>query len=152
MEGKSIDIIENLVQAVSILNKTDEYLESLFTKLSECDSLISDYEHFIENTPIEQVNLKKLYLDMQKNFEKRRIVKDDITLKDNFKNLTSRFNNITNREFLIHSMKTIKSKLGTKYHNRILTEQDIKELLIDTETKKGRGRPKKIKEEVIENV
>ena len=108
MEGKNIDIIENLVQAVSILNKTDEYLESLFTKLSECDSLISDYEHFIENTPIEQVNLKKLYLDMQKNFEKRRIVKDDITLKDNFKNLTSRFNNITNREFLIHSMKTIK--------------------------------------------
>ena len=89
---------------------------------------------------------------MQKNFKKRRIIKDDITLKDNFKNLTSRFNNTTNREFLIQSMKTVKSKLGVKYHNRILTEQDIKELLIDTEIKRGRGRPKKVKEEVIENV
>ena len=39
MEEENINIIENIIQAVSILNKTDEYLESLVTRLSECDSL-----------------------------------------------------------------------------------------------------------------
>ena len=42
-----MDILDNLIQAVSILNKTEEYLESLPNRLSECDSIISDYEHFI---------------------------------------------------------------------------------------------------------
>lgn len=66
MKGENINIIENIIQAVSILNKTDEYLESLATRLSECDSLVSDYEHFIESTPINEVNLEKLYQDRNK--------------------------------------------------------------------------------------
>lgn len=101
MEGENINIIDNIIQAVSILNKTDEYLESLTNRLSECDSLVSDYEHFIENTPI-----------------------DD------------------NREFLIQTLKKTQSKLGTKYHNRILSNEDIAELK-KIEEKKKRGRPRK---------
>ena len=53
---QEIDILENLIKVVSLLDKTDEYLDSLTTRLSKCDSLISDYEHFIENMPIEKVN------------------------------------------------------------------------------------------------
>ena len=71
MEGE-INIIENLIQAVSILNKTDEYLDSLNDRLSEYDSLNSDFEHFIEFTPIEKVNLKELYTFMQQTYQKRR--------------------------------------------------------------------------------
>ncbi len=149
MEGENINIIENIIQAVSILNKTDEYLESLTTRLSECDSLASDYEHFIENTPIEQVNLKKLYQDMQNNFVKRRTIKNNITINDNYKNLTSRFNNATNREFLIQNLKNTQSKIGTKYHNRLLTNEEVEKLKeIQIEEKKRRGRPKKVKEGV----
>lgn len=147
MDGENINIIENIIQAVSILNKTDEYLESLTTRLSECDSLVSDYEHFIENTPIEQVNLKKLYQDMQNNFVKRRTIKNNITINDNYKNLTSRFNNATNREFLIQNLKNTQSKIGTKYHNRLLTNEEVEKLKeIQIEEKKRRGRPKKVKE------
>lgn len=145
MENSQINVIDNLIQAVSILNKTDEYLENLVNGLSECDSLVSDYEHFIEKTPIEEVNLEQLYLNMQENFKKRRIIKNDIALKDNYKNLTSRLNNSVNREFLIQSMKTAKSKIGIKYHNRILKEEDVNNLKKCAETKK-RGRPKKVEE------
>ena len=144
MKEEQIDIIDNLVQAVSILNKTDEYLDSLTNRLSECDSLISDYEHFIESTPIEQINLKKLYTDMQNNFNKRRIIKNNLALRDNFRNLTSRLNNSVNRKFLLQDMKTAQSKLATKYHNRILTKEQITQLMIIDEIKRGRGRPKKI--------
>lgn len=149
MEGENINIIENIIQAVSILNKTDEYLESLTTRLSECDSLVSDYEHFIESTPINEVNLEKLYQDMKNNFMKRRVIKNNIAINDNYKNLTARLNNITNREFLIQNLKNVQSKLGTKYHNRILTQEEIAKLKeIHIDEKKKRGRPRKVKEGV----
>lgn len=148
MEGEQLSIIECLITAISTLNKLDEYMESLDNKLSECDSLISDYEHFIENTPIEQINLEKLYLDMQNTFNKRRIIKNDIALKDNYKNLNGRLNNSTNREFLLHNMKTAMSKLGVKYHNRILTDEQIEQLLTTIKETHKRGRPKKPKEGV----
>lgn len=147
MEEEKINIIDNLIQAISILNKTDEYLESLVSKLSECDSLISDYEHFIENTPIGEVNLEKLYLDMQNNFVRRRQIKNDMTINDNYKNLTMKLNNSSNRQFLIQNIKNVQSKLGTKYHNRILTDSDIEKLKdFQIVQKKKRGRPKKIQE------
>ena len=154
MNGQDIDIIENLIEAISILNKTDEYLENLVNMLSECDSLKSDYEHLIENTPVEEVNLRQLYLDMQENFVKRRRIKNDITLRDNYKNLTARLNNSTNREFLLQSMKNVQSKFSTNYHNRILTDVDLQKLknVDEQEIKKTRGRPKKMKDEVIINV
>lgn len=149
MPEESINIIENIIQAVSILNKTDEYLESLTTRLSECDSLVSDYEHFIESTPINEVNLEKLYQDMQNNFMKRRVIKNNMAINDNYKNLTSRLNNIANREFLIQNLKNTQSKIGTKYHNRILKQEDIEKLKdFPTVEKKKRGRPKKLKEGV----
>lgn len=149
MEGENINIIDNIAQAISILNKTDKYLESLYDRLSKCDSLVSDYEHFIENTPIGEVNLQKLYQDMQNNFIIRRNIKNDITINDNYKNLTSRLNNSINREFLLQNLKNAQSKLGIKYHNRILKDDDIEKLkdLPIIETKK-RGRPKKVKEVV----
>lgn len=137
-----MDIIENLVQAVSILNKTEEYLESLPDRLSECDSLISDYEHLIENNDTSEIDLKKLYNEMKNVLNKRRVVKNNLTLRDNYKNMVARLNNTTNREFFIHNMKNAQSKLGLKYHNRILTEDEIEQL----KTKK-RGRPRK--QEVI---
>lgn len=148
LTGEKINIIDNLIQAISILNKTDEYLESLNSRLSECDSLISDYEHLIENASIEEVNLEKLYQDMQINFVKRREIKNDMTLSDNYKQLTMQLNNSKNREFLLQKMKTAQSKLGVKYHNRILTDKDIEKFQIPKiVTKKKRG-PKKMKEGV----
>lgn len=137
-----MDIIENLVQAVSILNKTEEYLESLPDRLSECDSLISDYEHLIENNDTSEIDLKKLYNEMKIVLNKRRVVKNNLTLRDNYKNMVVRLNNTTSREFFIQNMKNAQSKLGLKYHNRILTEDEIEQL----KTKK-RGRPRK--QEVI---
>jgi len=141
-----MDIVENLIQAVSILNKTEEYLESLPDRLSECDSLISDYEHLIENNDITEIDSKKLFAEMKAVLNKRRIVKNNLTLRDNYKNMVARLNNTTNREFFIHNMKTAQSKLGLKYHNRILTEEEVEQLKIIEITKK-RGRPKK--QEVI---
>lgn len=151
MKEEKISIIDNVIQAISILNKLDEYVESLANRLSICDSLVSDFEHFIENTPIEEVNLEKLYQKMQDNFKERRIIKDDIIIKETYKSQTTRLNNPNNREFLIQNLKNTQLRIGLKYKNRILTEEEEKELKIKDNIlsqNKRRGRPKK--EKVVE--
>lgn len=144
---EEINIIESLIKAISILNDTDTYLESLDSQLSECDSLRSDFDHLIENGSLDDIDLKKLYLKMQENFNRRRKIKENIALRDNYKNLTSRLNNSTNRGMLLQNMKNCQAKLGQKYHNRVLTTEDI-DMLKVSQAKRGRGRPKKVKEGV----
>lgn len=142
MKGEPIDIINNLIQAVSILNETEEYLDSLVDRLSECDSLISDYQHFIENAEVGSVDTIKLFTEMKLIFLERRGIKNDMSLRDNYTNLKSKMNNSVNRQFLIQGMKNAQSKLNTKYNNRILKEEDIDALFVHEEKKK-RGRPPK---------
>lgn len=144
METENINVLENIIQAISILNNTDKYLEGLNDSLSKCDSIISDYEHFIENSNIAEIDTVKLFKDMQNVFIKRRTIKKDIALKDNYYNLSNRLNNTTNREFLIHNLKTTSEKLETKYKNRVLSEEELNLLTTISKAPAKRGRPKKV--------
>lgn len=147
------NVIDNLMQAISILNKTDEYLYSLNDKLSECDSLNSDFEHLIEFTPIEEINLKELYRIMQELYQKRRKIKNDMTIGQNYKNNIGKLQEIKNREMLVQIIKNVNSRNGNLvYSNRILNDEIISRLMIYTQNKRGRGRPKRIKLEELSNV
>ena len=147
MNGE-ISVVENIIHAISILNKTDEYLDSLNDRLSECDSLNSDLEHLIEFTPIEKVNLKELYSVMQKIYLKRRKIKNDMTINKIYKNNISKLQESGNREILVQYMKTTENKNDNlTYTNRILNDELLKKIIISEEQKRGRGRPKKMKEE-----
>lgn len=144
MIKEEINIVDNIIQAVSILNKTEEYIEQLDDKLSEFDKLNSDFEHLIENADINNVNLKELYTKMQNLYLSRRKVKQDKSIGVYFTNNSLKLNIKTNRQMLVQGLKTVTDKLNTTYTNRILTEEDIKEL---TEpVKRKPGRPKKVTE------
>ncbi len=149
MEEENINIIDNIIQAVSLLNKTDDYLESLGNRLSECEKMNNSFYHFIETTPIENVNLKALYQHMQSNLLERRKVKVDLTIRQTLNNNIAKLNNITNREFLISDLKKVKSKYNEKfaeYENENLSKEILESILIGKT--KRRGRPKKVKEGV----
>ena len=141
MLKEEINIVDNIIQAVSILNKTEEYIEQLDDKLSEFDKLNSDFEHLIENADINNVNLKELYTKMQNLYLSRRKVKQDKSIGVYFTNNSLKLNIKTNRQMLIQGLKTVTDKLNTTYTNRILTEEDIKELI--EPVKRKPGRPKK---------
>ena len=126
MIKEEINIVDNIIQAVSILNKTEEYIEQLDDKLSEFDKLNSDFEHLIENEDINNINLKELYTKMQNLYLSRRKVKQDKSIGVYFKNNSLKLNIKTNRQMLVQGLKTVTDKLNTTYTNRILTEEDIK--------------------------
>lgn len=138
-----IDVIDNIIQAISILNKTDEYLEGLTCKLSECDQMKSDFEHIVENNKCENINLQLFFNEFQKCLLNRRKVKKDLALNNYYKNNISKLREKSNREFLIQGLKSIDNEKSDSndYQNRILTD-DILESFKNQEKPK-RGRPKK---------
>lgn len=146
---EQINIVDNIIQAISILNKTEEYLGSLGNRLSECDNLNNAFYHFIEMTPIEKVNLEKLYLIMQENLKARRQIKTDLSIRQCFNNNIAKLNNSDNREFLIAELKktaSLYSKKFQEYDSENLTPKII-ESITKAEIKRGRGRPPKVKKE-----
>lgn len=144
---EQIDIIDNVIQAISILNKTDKYLGSLNDRLSECDKLETDYRHIIEFTPIEKVDLNKLYIAMQNNFNNRRKIKNDFDIGKSLSSNIAKLNNPETREFLIQTLKNAKSKNDNlEYTNRVLSDEQFRELMINEEKRK-RGRPRKNQEQ-----
>ena len=141
-----IDVIDNIVQAISILNKTDEYLEGLACKLSECDQMKSDFEHIVENNKCESINLQLFFNEFQKCLLNRRKIKKDLSLSVYYKNNIAKLQEKNNREFLIQGLKNVNSKTDSyDYKNRILTSDIINKFEADEVTHK-RGRPKKAKE------
>ena len=140
-----IDVIDNIIQAISILNKTDEYLEGLACKLSKCDQMKSDFEHIVENNKCESINLQLFFNEFQKCLLNRRKIKKDLSLSVYYKNNIAKLQEKNNREFLIQGLKNVDNKTDSNdYQNRILTD-DILENFKNQEKPK-RGRPKKAKE------
>lgn len=141
------DIINQTIQATSILNKLEDYFEGLTNELSNCDKKISDYEHLIENSKLEEINLSLLYKNMQDVFQKRRKIKQDKALSIYFTQNSGKLNQKSNREMFLQGLKTTQKNLLTEYQNRILTSDEIL-MLTEGSVKKKRGRPKKMKEGV----
>lgn len=148
MSEETINIVDNLIQAVSLLDKTDEYLESLNDRLSKCDSLKSDYEHMLENIDISELNLQKYISDFQECLRQRRKIKQDFQVGQHLKSNIGKINSKDNRGLLLSGMKSyVKTQSDYYYTNNILTSDDIKRLT-QKEEKRKRGRPRKVKEVV----
>ena len=147
MIKEEINILDNIIQAVSILNKTEDYIEQLDDKLSEFDKLNSDFEHLIENADINNVNLKELYTKMQELYVSRRKVKQDQIIGNYLKSNSGKLNVTKNREMLVQGLKNTINKLPTNYSNRVLTEEDIKSLIEPVKRKPGRPRKESVKNE-----
>lgn len=147
MNEETINIIDNTIQAIAILNKTEDYFDELDDNLSICDKLRSDFEHIIETHSIDSLNLPVLFKKMQDTLIKRRRIKRDKSLAVYFMNNSGKLSMKINRGFLLQGLKNLDNKTDTDYKNRILSDEELTEIMTK-ETKRGRGRPKKVKEGV----
>lgn len=111
-------------------------------EIQNTDLQLSDLYHLIENNELSDsasINVvKKIHYLRQL----RRSLNNEHEIENTYNTHKSKLSGKDTRQFLLHEVyKTVKS-LGSKYKNRILTEEDIQEII---EPKKKRGRPPKEK-------
>ena len=128
-------MIDEMIDAITTLNKIDDDIDELPKQQSECDSKLSDLYHILENYKLDATQCCAFVKEMQKVCLERRKVKDNIEIGKVIKNNIAKLNNKDNRQFLINELKVRKKRLNGEYKNRIYTEKDLVDLKIKKEGK-----------------
>lgn len=124
-----MDVLEELKNAINILNKVDEYKDTLVDKLSEQDKRLSDLEHYIEENKLSTNQCYRMIKEIKKQREIRRKIKNDYTILTNYGNNINKLINHDSRRMLLEKIYKVNKSLEAKYKNRIYTKEDLEELL-----------------------
>ena len=119
------NIIEELKDVTTKLDKLDEYFNSMSELESNVDMKLSDLYHYIENNTLKTNECYRIVREIKKQRQIRRILKNDYALLSTYKNNHQRLNNEKNRKLFLAEMYKKQKSLNTKYKNRVLTEEEI---------------------------
>lgn len=134
-------IVEKIRQAISMLDQIDEMIQNQSLELQTVDYELSDLYHLIENNELSDVASIKVVNRIRELRRKRRSLNNEHDIEVTYLNHKSKLSGTDTRKFLATEIyKTVK-QLSKEYKNRVLTEENIKELM--EPTKRKPGRPKK---------
>ena len=134
-------IVELVKQGIEILDKIDEMIKTQSIELQKIDYELSDLYHLIENKELSDEASIKVVKRIHEKRLIRRALSNESSIESTYQTHKTKLIGNDTRQFLANEIyKTIKH-LNCEYKNRVLTEEDIKELI--EPVKRKPGRPKK---------
>lgn len=136
-------IYGKIKQATQIIDEIDNLINTQSTELKNVDLEISDWLHFIENN---EINEKQSIIIINKLKELRLIRKSlhkEYTIEKAYKDNSSKMMGNNTRQLLLTEINKVVKQWENEYNNRVLNDEEIKNIIDNT--KKKVGRPKKIK-------
>lgn len=124
-----MNIVEEITNISKSLNRVQNYMRNLPSQLEKLNWKLLDLEHLIENNTLSTKECYRIVREIKKVRIERRKVKNDIELYNTFKDNQPKLITIENRPFLLAELNKTQKSLGTKYKNRVYTEEEIKEIL-----------------------
>ena len=126
---RDVEIVELVKQGIEILDKIDEMIKTQSIELQKIDYELSDLYHLIENNELSDeasINIVRRIHDLRKE---RRALNNEYEIENTYQTHKSKLAGNGTRQFLATEiLKTVK-QLGKKYTNRVLTEEDIKDIM-----------------------
>ena len=125
-----MNIVEEIKEIVSKLNKIDNYNTTLPQKLSVLDEKEQDLLHYIENNKIGTFASYRIIKELKQNRLERRKIKQDIELAKTFDENKNKLPSKNNRQSLIQSICDKEKQLHThiEYKNRQYSNEELQEL------------------------
>jgi hypothetical protein len=121
--------IEEVINAIDILNKFEDRKNILISNLSDLDLEEQDLLHYIETEKFNAVEGYKLSKKIKEIRLERRKVKNELSLVNLFQQNANKLINVDNRRFLMTTLgKENKKLISAKYvYKKIEKEQIIGE-------------------------
>ena len=126
---KTIDIIEEVEDAINKLNAVENYMTSLNDELSKADLRVTDLEHYIENNKINALQANKIIKELQKVLLERRKIKNDIELAKTYRANDTKLVKKKNRELFLEDLHEREKELNKEFKNRVYTKEQIEEIV-----------------------
>jgi len=124
-----VNIAYELDNSIQILNKVDEYIDTLVEELSNYDKRTTDLLHYIENNNLNAPQSCKIIKEIKKIRQERRKIKNDMELSKVYKDNINKLVNIDSRNMLMTKVHKTEKQLESEYQNRIYTQEDIDNIL-----------------------
>ena len=139
-------IVEKIKELVQILDEIDELIQTRDSMQQKIDLEISDWLHFIENNEIDEEISFKIVSKIHELRKERRSLSNEMAIEQTYKNNASKVMGNNTRQFLLSEINKTVKQLDNEYKNRIITEEDIKNLYENKTKKVGRPRKEKVEE------
>lgn len=123
-----MNVIQKITEATKLLDELEEYSNSISELQSVADSKLSDLYHFIENNNLSASQACNIVKEIKLIRQGRRKLLND---KELFRVYTGNINKMLkqeNRQFLLAELNKTSNNLGTKYRNRVYSEEEFVEL------------------------
>lgn len=143
--NREIEIIEKIKKAIESLDEIDEMIDTQSAELQSTDLELSDLYHLIEQGRVSKEASTKIIKRIEELRLKRRALNNEHEIESTYLTHKSKMTGKDTRSFLASEIHKTVNKLNCDYKFRVLSDDDINELL---STKKKAGRPKK--EKVVE--
>lgn len=125
-----MSVLENIKQALNLLQENEEHHSKLLDTLSEADKKTDYWLHYIEFNNIPVTLSYKIIKEIKQLREKRRIVKNELEIMKVFRDNEQKLVNSKNREILLNSIcKTDNKQQNAKYNYDAYTEEEMNEIL-----------------------
>ena len=124
-----MDVKEKIIEAVKLLDEIEDYDKGLADKQSKYDLMTEDLLHLIEGNTLKTNQCYRVIREIKTIRNKRRKVKNDMALMGTYKANQHKLLEYNNRKMLLSEIGKKEKMLGAKYHNKVYTEEDIKNII-----------------------
>ena len=123
------NISKQIINITNLLNDLDEYLNEIPNLQSQIDEELSDLYHYIENNELStKQSLKMIKLIREKRII-RRGLNNDYEMKKTYISNRNKLLIDSQRQFFLTEIHKKNKELSSKYKNRRLTDEEIKNLI-----------------------
>lgn len=144
MKDRDVLLVEKIAEAIEKLDEIDEMIKSQPTEIQTIDYELSDLYHLIENNELSDeasINVVNRIRELRRI---RRCLNNEHEIETAYQTHKSKLAGNDTRKFLATEIHKTVNKLNNEYKNRVLTKEQIQELIeVKPLEKKKRGRPKK---------
>lgn len=135
------EVINNLKDIIQAFDNLAEIKNQHPDKMQKVEYEISDILHLIENSDIPSECCETIIGKLKELRQERRSLKNQYELMKTYETYKDRLLNDNSRIMFASEIGKAVNKLDSEYKNRVLTKEEIEELI--TPKKKKVGRPKK---------
>ena len=145
-EKTELELLGRINNVLNLLDEIDQTIEELPEKQSNIELLRSDLEHLLEDKEMGSVGYKNIARELEKVRKQRRHLKKAWEIIKCYQNNRNKITYKEQRPFIRNSLEVCYKELQTTYNYRLLTGQNIKDLLGNDkyEISKNEGTDKKI--------
>lgn len=125
-----MSVLDNLKQALELLQQNEDAYNELFNQQSETDRKVDFWLHYIELNNVPVTQSYKIIREIKRLREKRRTIKNELEIMKVFRDNEQKLVNAKNRQILlINVCKTDNKQQNAKYSYDAYTDNEMNEIL-----------------------